>query len=456
MGLLAPAKPLRTLLARVYGLPPELQELIFGFSLNQPGGYWLFDKEILTVLKALHAWPEKRSRQLSLGGSLFARWVTFGSMSYLAGLYEHHVPGSLKIEPSQAEWDRIVIHWNDSRIAGLDLVRSDMALVTTEGLDSVQIIRRPTCANLWVTMQGLFVSRIDPYNDCSQRFFWNSSTPLLCNDFPEFPILDLFSTDKDASITCLALEGLSGVTIGHCQGRIEAIYLHRDIEDSSHIYGQAHSFVTWTHCPFDRGETIVGIWLVRNGGTGLIINTTSKVAWLCPYTDWRNPSSIRRLALPRTKVIYHTSCMQGFGSIPAIPHQLSTPRDCGECSFPDFPLLLRGYCQYHWTCSMASLENVQAVRSCPRGGIELRYSGFRHCLGDFRPCEATDWCENPAYFKVTSTARLCYRITFFKEGEKDDESGLLLLGGKEVIFWSRQDDLIIEVKVINQAEQRAE
>lgn len=138
--------------------------------------------------------------------------------------------------------------------------------------------------------------------------------------------------------------------------------------------------------------------------------------------------------------------MKGFGAIPATTQQIKAPRECTQWNNPDFPLALQGHCKYEWSYSTAFLDDVQAVRSCSKGGIELRYNDFRLCLGDFRPCEATNWCENPVYFKVSSTIERRYTITFFAERDENEESRLLPLIGKQIIFWSRQSESIIEIK----------
>jgi hypothetical protein len=152
-SLLAHGTPLQTLLERLSALPFELQELVFFFSLEHPGGDFLFDKATITALQALHAWPEKRHRQLSCKGSLFARWITSGSRSCLAGLYDEPVPGSFQVKSMDEQWNRAVITWSDSRVIGIVLIGSDPALATADGPDSVQIVHRPTHGNLWITAQ---------------------------------------------------------------------------------------------------------------------------------------------------------------------------------------------------------------------------------------------------------------------------------------------------------------
>lgn len=300
--------------------------------------------------------------------------------------------------------------------------------------------------------------------DYDQRILWNIPTPLKCNELLEHAILDVYNSEKDVVATCITLEGVNGVSVAHCHGGIEAIHIHRKGKDSSYIYRQVHEFVTWMYCRLDCEESIVGIWLMRHlsRGTGLLvgnlthllqtlnhcdqIETASKVAWLCPYIERCSPRSICQLALPGTKAIYHTSCMQRFGTIPAITQQSRVPWEYAQYNLPEFPNLLQGHCKYEWSFSAASLNDVQAVRSCPKGGIELRYEDCSQCLGDFRPCEALDWCENPAYLKVSSISQTRYMVRFFKEKDKNAESELLSLSGKQIIFWSNQSNLIIEVK----------
>jgi hypothetical protein len=150
--ILAPQTPLKPLIQGLYNLPPELQELVFSFMLDSPGGSTIFNEEALDVLKALQLWPEKRHRRISCNVTLFARWNKIGSMSYLAGIYEKNFRDSIQIK-SDEDWNCLVISWNELRITNMALVRSDSALATTGGPGSIQILRRPTYETLWITMQ---------------------------------------------------------------------------------------------------------------------------------------------------------------------------------------------------------------------------------------------------------------------------------------------------------------
>jgi hypothetical protein len=77
----------------------------------------------------------------------------------------------------------------------------------------------------------------------------------------------------DVVLTCLGLQGVRGISVAHCNSRIEFIHLHRQQDDDSSVYGQVHQEVTWMYCPIDDKEAIVGIWLVRHSaaGTGLVV-----------------------------------------------------------------------------------------------------------------------------------------------------------------------------------------
>jgi hypothetical protein len=138
--------------------------------------------------------------------------------------------------------------------------------------------------------------------------------------------------------------------------------------------------------------------------------------------------------------------MNYFGSIPKITHHCAAPHWISQCSTPEFPSLLQEHYHYLWSFSAALLDNVQAVRLSQKGGIELRYDGFCKCLGDFRPCEALEWCENPVYFQVSRVAQKRHAIRFFQKGEQSVESGLYRLTGRRIVFWSYKDSLFIEVK----------
>jgi hypothetical protein len=77
----------------------------------------------------------------------------------------------------------------------------------------------------------------------------------------------------DVVLTYLALEGVRGISIAHCNSAIRCIHLHREQQDNSSMYEQAHQVFTWMYCPVDIGEAIMGIWLVlhSSNGTGLLV-----------------------------------------------------------------------------------------------------------------------------------------------------------------------------------------
>jgi hypothetical protein len=159
--------------------------------------------------------------------------------------------------------------------------------------------------------------------------------------------------------------------------------------------------------------------------------------------DPPDPQHFQLLASARTRAICHCACMQDFCSIPAYP---SISQQVEHRDLPKLPSILSGRHQYQWLSSAASLDNVHAVRKSKHGrGIELRYQNFSICLGDFRPSEALDWLQNPAYLKVTRANDTCYTISFLTEEDENIDSEVLPLSGRCVIFWSRKDDVIIEV-----------
>jgi hypothetical protein len=156
MSMVSHQSPLARLLDRLrHGLPPELQDQVFSFMLDSPGGYALFCKKTLNVLEELLSWPEKRYRSISCNGTLFARWGGSGQLSYLAGLYEDNVQGSVQISMDDKSWNCIVLQWHGSRITNIAFVGSDSdsVLAMTSGAGFTQILRRPVTETLWVTME---------------------------------------------------------------------------------------------------------------------------------------------------------------------------------------------------------------------------------------------------------------------------------------------------------------
>lgn len=121
--------------------------------------------------------------------------------------------------------------------------------------------------------QGLLISRIDPSDEYQHRTLWKCTAPLLLHELPEHPMFYMDIPDKDQTVTCISLEGVTGVTVAHCHGKIAAFHMHRKNEDSSYVYQQAHEFVTWMHCPLDDEESIVSMWLIHHSsdGSGLIV-----------------------------------------------------------------------------------------------------------------------------------------------------------------------------------------
>jgi hypothetical protein len=165
MAMMVPRTPLKHLLQKLQNLPPELQELVFSFMLDSPGGYVLFYKKALDVLEHLRLWPEKRHRSISSNGELFVRWDRVGQSPCLAGLYEKNTKGSIQSKVDDKDWDYIVLQWNDMRITKIAFVGYDSALATASVSGCVQILRRPTDEKLWITME-VFVIDLYKENRC--------------------------------------------------------------------------------------------------------------------------------------------------------------------------------------------------------------------------------------------------------------------------------------------------
>jgi hypothetical protein len=163
MNMVSHQTPLTRLLHRFrHDLPPELQDQVFSFMLDSPGGYALFCKKIVDVLEELLSWPEKRYRSISCNGALFARWDGSGQLSCLAGLYEDDVQGSVQISIDNKSWSCIVLPWNSSRITNIAFLGSDLdsVLPTASGSSFIQILGRPVTETLWVTMEVFVLHEI--------------------------------------------------------------------------------------------------------------------------------------------------------------------------------------------------------------------------------------------------------------------------------------------------------
>jgi hypothetical protein len=155
-GMASHNTPLAQMLPRLQSLPAELQEIIFSFVLNHPGGYVLFNSRALDVLDELRLRPEEGHITVSCQGALFARWGTFKEASYLAGLYAKKPKGTTtRIKAEGEDWDYIVVRSDDIGVIDVTFLTSDSASSLASGPGSVEVFRRPelTYAELWITLQ---------------------------------------------------------------------------------------------------------------------------------------------------------------------------------------------------------------------------------------------------------------------------------------------------------------
>lgn len=95
---LSPHTPVARLLPLLQYLPYDIQEQVFSFLLESPGGNVLFYLEALNVVQKLRMWPEEKQRSVSCKGALYARWDVLNHTSYLAGLYVQPVTGSTQLK----------------------------------------------------------------------------------------------------------------------------------------------------------------------------------------------------------------------------------------------------------------------------------------------------------------------------------------------------------------------
>lgn len=159
IGTVSPNTPLSLMLLRLKCLPPVLQEQIFSFMLESPGGYVLFYEQALNVLNKLRSWPDKRHRRISCNGALFARWDMFRQRYYLAGLYDEQVEGSIPIVAQGSEWDRVIIQSDTFGITDVAFKATDSAQDGANPIGYTQVIRRPRFSpnRLWI-MTEVFIT----------------------------------------------------------------------------------------------------------------------------------------------------------------------------------------------------------------------------------------------------------------------------------------------------------
>ncbi|KAF2844137.1 hypothetical protein T440DRAFT_484406 [Plenodomus tracheiphilus IPT5] len=268
--MLSPHTPVALSLPWLLCLPYELQEQIFSFVLDGPGGNVLFYCEALNVIQKIRDWPERKQRSVSCKGALFARWEVLNHTLYLAGLYDQRVTGSTQIKANSATWDHIVVRWNDVGVINVAFADSRSAPHIAVGPGYVQLLRWPKLAHeeIWITLEGLFISRIEVSQQCSRRILWSNSAQLPLETLPEDPCVA-----RDMIAYYEPLEGMTGISVAHCNREIVAIHIHRGEEDTSLVFESVRSDATWVHCPFGSSETLEMIWYVvyMSNGSGLVV-----------------------------------------------------------------------------------------------------------------------------------------------------------------------------------------
>ncbi|KAF2023225.1 hypothetical protein EK21DRAFT_95086 [Setomelanomma holmii] len=369
---LSPHTPVARFLPCLERLPNELQEQIFSFVLDSPGGNVLFYHEALDVLQKIRKWPEEKQRSVSCIGALYARWDVLNHTSYLAGLYVQSMTDSTQMKAIDDVWDHVVVRWDDVGIIRIAFVDSRSAPYIAAGPGYVQVLRRSKLSHdqIWITLEGLLISGIGVPRRFSHRIFWNSLTPLPLEILPEKSCVA-----RDMIGSYSPLKGMTGISVAHWNREIIAIHIHKGKEDVSHVYKSVRSDATWIHCSLKAPETIEAIWYVSymSNGSGLVVKTSHKLVWMCGYIDPACPKDCFVVAIPQTKAIYHgfdTGNKRGLiiGPIPALPAP-----DCYKelidpptWEFPD-PPSLANYPLYAWSCSMASLNGVhRAIFDLPK------------------------------------------------------------------------------------------
>jgi hypothetical protein len=126
---------------------------------------------------------------------------------------------------------------------------------------------------MFTRVQGLFISRLDFSKRQRQRTFWKTPVPLPWKHLLVEHQIHEERYARSVVLTCFELQGVRGISVAHCNSRIEFIHLHRQQYDDTSVYSQVHQEVTWMYCPIDDREAVVGIWLVRHSamGTGLVV-----------------------------------------------------------------------------------------------------------------------------------------------------------------------------------------
>jgi hypothetical protein len=176
------------------------------------------------------------------------------------------------------------------------------------------------------------------------------------------------------------------------------------------------------------------------------VQTQHKTVWLGGYyLEPGEPVEFSLVASTSSKGLYHdfrgsAEYPETIGCIPAPPETTEQP--------PAFPLYnppaLTNHPLYLWTCTRASLKDVQRVRKSTRGGVELQYEDFSVCLGDFRISEAQVWVSMPAWLVVSRTNNARHNIDFYTDNDGNVSERRRMEG--DIIMWICQEDVIIQLE----------
>ncbi|KAF2021844.1 hypothetical protein BU24DRAFT_404797 [Aaosphaeria arxii CBS 175.79] len=399
---------LQNLLLLLRDSPYSVQYDVFSSVVQSPGTRLMFKERTIRQLQAFQTWSEPMHRPIRSGGALYARFIVYKRASYLAGIYDEPLEGTVRIKAPNVDWDYVLLYSDDTGIA-----RMSFALAHSSGRHHkpghFQAIRRPSRAHdvLWITLKGLLVTRVDMFRKPIHQIHWPNSTT-----FP-LSILPAPLSFYDFTATVVSLEGITGISIAQAEQRVKAIHAHKDAPGEKYNYPQRDA--TWAYCPLNKlaNERIQRIWIVsfEKDGFGFLVETTKKTVWLGGYLEPTETRKYQPIAVPSSSGFYHSlgTCSL-LSAIPSFNHPVSGPFHTTK-TVPK-PL------DYRWSFSRASLENVQALRKTPRGAVELFYDDFSVCLGDFRPAEAGPWLKAPRWYKVAPYVATHW-IDFFDDSTKD-------------------------------------
>ncbi|KAF2023210.1 hypothetical protein EK21DRAFT_95089 [Setomelanomma holmii] len=444
MEMTAIDTPVATMLRGLQALPAELRDLVFTFMLQSPGGHILFNPEILDVLQKLISWPESKRYSVSCNERLFARWDMRGPTQYLAGMYAEAHEGVVELEANDQNWDLIVIRSDDFGIVGIELHNTKLTSTIKDQEHCVQILRVPVRAHreIWITLEGLFVSRIDLQREHTRRILWRSSAPLPLEDLP-----NVSYHAPDLAVEYSSLGEIRGISVAHSGREMVAIRTHTSLDNDVN-YDLEHDDVTWGYCPIEVGEPIESICLVGFSceGSGLVVNTTHKSVWLCPCIDQGVPQSYSKITTFASKGFFHNYSGKGrdkrmIRSLPDPPFisNLSESWTPQDLSLPTCPIPLPSPQRWHF--STAALCNVRRLRKSTHKGILFEYDNYSNVVGDFRPSEALEWIVAPRWYSVSTSDHFNHTIDFFA-GALDGSASFRGMEGHIVMWFSGKRSFI--------------